>query len=150
MNKNKYCVRIFKFKNLHYLKIPGDSVIYGWTQLPRSGWEVSYQSNIALVVISENLISRLKIRIDSANQDYENFFNYFNKKYKQEIPIPYWNLEISDYEIQGTLNDPSMAGYIKNSNRYLMQDIDNMFLGSSFIPLFSDSSFFIKSGSRRK
>lgn len=145
LDENQHCIRIFKYKNLFYVKVPGDSMIYGWTQLPRSGWELCQESAIMLVAIPDNLISRLKIRIDSANQDYENFFNYFNKKYDQENVIPYWNLKISNYEIHGTLNDPSLANKLKNSNRYLMQDIDNIFLGSNFVLTFSDSMFFINS-----
>ncbi len=145
LDENQHCIRIFKYKNLFYVKVPGDSMIYGWTQLPRSGWELCHESAIMLVAIPDNLISRLKIRIDSANQDYENFFNYFNKKYDQENVIPYWNLKISNYEIHGTLNDPSLANKLKNSNRYLMQDIDNIFLGSNFVLTFSDSMFFINS-----
>jgi hypothetical protein len=150
LDENRYCVRLFKYRNLFYLKVAGDSTVYGWTKLPRNGWELMYESDITLVTIPENLISRLKIRIDSANQDYENFFSYFNKKYDKENVIPYWNLEISDYEIQGTLNDPSLVNNLKNSNRYLIQDIDNIFLGSNFVFIFSDSSFSIKPASKRK
>lgn len=150
LDENQYCIRIFKYRNLFYLKIPGDSTVFGWTQLPRSGWESCHESDIMLVTIPDNLISRLKIRIDSANQDYENFFNYFNKKYDQKNVIPYWNLKISNYEIQGTLNDPSLASKLKYSNSYLMQDIDNIFLGSNFVLTFSDSTFFINPRNRFK
>jgi len=148
--QNRYCSRIFKFKNLYFLKAAGDSIIYGWTQLPHDGWQVSHEIRASLNVIPEHLVSRLKIRIDSANQDYENFFNHFNKKYNRINQIPYWNLEISDHKIKGILNDPSLSGRLKNSNRYLMQDIDNIFLGSNFITTFSDSMFSIKPGSKHK
>jgi hypothetical protein len=101
-------------------------------------------------VIPDNLVSRLKIRVDAANQDYENFFGYFGKKYNTENRIPYWDIEITDYEIQGTLNDPSFAENLKNSNRYLMQDIDNLFLGSNFTLMYTDSTFFVKPISRHR
>ena len=150
LEENQYCLRMFRYKNLYYLKIPGDSVIYGWTQLPRNGWEISHDSRAGLDIIPENLLSRLKIRIDAANQDYENFFGYFNKKYNMDDKIPYWNLDVSDYEIQGALNDPALAGHLTNSNRYLMQDIDNIFLGSNFTLLYTDSTFEVKPGNRNR
>ncbi|MEJ2543871.1 MAG: hypothetical protein P8Y99_07365 [Calditrichaceae bacterium] len=150
LDENQNCIRIFKYKNLYYLKMPGDSTVFGWSQLPRNGWEVSHGSQLSLHVIPDNLVSRLKIRVDAANQDYENFFGYFGKKYNTENRIPYWDIEITDYEIQGTLNDPSFAENLKNSNRYLMQDIDNLFLGSNFTLMYTDSTFFVKPISRHR
>lgn len=138
------CIRVFKYRNLHYLKLLADSVVYGWTNLPRNGWEIYHQSDKKNVKLSENLISRLKIRIESANQDYENFFNYFNKKHNLEKSIPYWNLEIDEYEITGMLNNLSLGHDLKNSNRYLMRDIENIFLGSNFKATTSDSIFTIR------
>lgn len=155
-NKHTYlyagqvCNRIFKFRNLYYIKLLSNSTIYGWTLLPRSGWEINQQSDISSASIPENLISRLQLRIESANQDYEKVFNYFNKKYNQDKMIPNWNLEISENEIQGILIDPSLAAQLKNSNRYLKQDLDNIFLGSNFLPVFSDSAFTIKFNRKRK
>ncbi|MBN1408600.1 MAG: hypothetical protein JW956_12455 [Calditrichaceae bacterium] len=150
LEENRYCLRMFRYKNLYYLKVPGDSVVYGWTQLPQTGWEVSHETLANLEVIPDHLISRLKIRIDAANQDYENFFSYFKKKYNVNFNIPYWHMEISDYEIKGILNDPTLADNLKYSNRYLMQDIDNIFLGSEFMFVYSDSTFYIKPGNKRR
>lgn len=150
LQEGQLCNRIFKFRNLYYVKLMSDSTLFGWTLLPRNGWEINRQSNFSFTTVPENLISRLQLRIESVNQDYENMFNYFNKKYNQEKRIPNWILEISENQIQGTLNDPSLKAQLKNSNRYLMQDIDNIFLGSDFVPVFSDSSFTIKFSRKRK
>ena len=150
LQEGQLCKRIFKYRNLYYVKLMSDSTVFGWTLLPRNGWEINRQSNFSFAIVPENLISRLQLRIESVNQDYENMFNYFNKKYNQEKMIPNWILEISENQIQGTLNDPSLKAQLKNSNRYLMQDIDNIFLGSDFVPVFSDSSFTIKFSRKRK
>ena len=150
LQEGQLCKRIFKYRNLYYVKLMSDSTVFSWTLLARNGWEINRQSNFSFTTVPEDLISRLQLRIESVNQDYENMFNYFNKSYNQEKMIPNWNLEISENQIQGTLNDPSLKAQLKNSNRYLMQDIDNIFLGSDFVPVFSDSSFTIKFSRKRK
>lgn len=149
LDQGRICIRLFKFRNLYYIAVTGDSTIYGWSYLPKSGWEISHQNDFISVSIPDNLISRLKIRIESANQDYENYFTYFNKKFNMKRTIPYWNLEISNKEIIGSLNDPSLSEILKYSNRYLMQDIDNIFLGSNFVTVFFDSAFTIRAGIKR-
>jgi hypothetical protein len=151
LEKDQLCIRIFQHKQLYFIKVSGKNPVFGWTQLAgRPGWDVVKTDEIRLTSIPDKLIFRLRIKIESVNREYQNFFSYFNRKYNQNKIIPKWELEISDHEISGKLNDPKIAGQLQNSSRYLMQDIDNIFLGSELSVAYSDSAFTIRLENKRQ
>jgi len=150
LEKDQYYIRIFRYGNLYYLKLIEDNPVYGWSQLSdKRSWEISETIPDRPASIPEKLIFQLRVRMESANEDYENYFTYFNNKYDKSLAIPKWELHIEDDKIEMKLNNPDMAENLKNSNRYLMQDIDNIFLGSEITPVFSDSIFSISISNNR-
>ena len=132
-------VRVFRSGPRYYCAAPGDRAAYGWSSLePRSAWRknervVPAKSSVKDTGLSETLQQRILALITSANELYRTCFSHFNSLTGDEKVIPQWRCACSGNRTRCELAGPYKNNdQISESSRYLVQDIQNMLIGTDF------------------
>jgi len=116
---------------------------YGWCRLSRRAWKKIQRSDTPEEGFPERIQQRILGQIESINQNYRQFSDFFNTKFQKSKPTPQWLtlLEGKTYRIY--LNHPHTAGHLKSSIAAIHKDFEQVLFGSGFKCQLSDNQFII-------
>ncbi len=128
-------IRLFKYRDSYYLIRTGKKSQYGWSTLSHTNsWKhVKESVKRDLFILSDSLRNRIISRLQSANEIYIKYFDYFNNMTGQNKTIPRWNWKIEGNTVSCYLKGAyNCAKQLSESTEYLIQDLENILLGKPF------------------
>ncbi|HGY56192.1 MAG TPA: hypothetical protein ENK44_10845 [Caldithrix abyssi] len=132
LKKNDILIRLFKYKNVYYVKRINRSPTYGWCRFPKgNGWRKLERQAAGQPLLSEDLRLRIKAFMTRINLTYENYFNYFNKVYHNQIPVPRWEVRETDERMELRFSGLS-TGQLRRSTEVLIRNLETLLLGSGY------------------
>jgi hypothetical protein len=75
---------------------------------------------------------RIEARISEANRTFIRLYTFFNRQTHQDKTPPQWHVEASDEEVLCELRDQPDGDAFAQSTFYLVNEIENILLGSEF------------------
>jgi hypothetical protein len=148
-------VRVFRSGPRYYCAALRDRTTYGWSSLePRSVWRknergVSAKTGVKDTGLSETLRQRILARLMSADELYTTSFSHFNSLTGDEKTVPQWRCEYSGSRMHCELAGPYKNGdQLSESTRYLVQDIQNMLIGTDYGVICKNGELIIEKRSR--
>jgi hypothetical protein len=143
--------RIFKSGDRFNVLTLGSERCYGWSSLePRSAWRriaaaLHAESGPEDTVMPQNLKDRIQEKIAAANEAYKAYFTHFNTLTKEEKSAPAWRYECSGSRIRCELTGPAATGdQLSESTQSLVQEMENVLLGSPFTVHFANREMIIE------
>ena len=131
---NERILRIFRHGNLTYCRRLSATAGYGWMDLAekREGrdWVVLRSATSASVLIPDDIVQKVRARVDEVNRVLARLFDHFNNQLHQQKPVPQWTLETSGNMISCLLQGTTEPDSFHESTRYLIGDIENIVLGT--------------------
>ncbi len=126
--------RLFKYRSAYFSESASAGPEFGWIRLSGGrGWQpFSKPQSVRTSNIPEHLRERIIAKFAEANQTYSEYFSYFNKKYDHEKKIPHWVVVITDEKITAGLEPSEYASPLSESTKYLLNELENILLGTEF------------------
>jgi hypothetical protein len=147
-------IRFFKSGPRYYVGLAGEKAAFGWSDMePVSAWRkaekaVADKSPDADSAIPELYRQRIREKIAAANESYKACFDHFNAQSNDQKSPPSWSCENSGAEMRCELSGPWKNGdRLSESTEALVQELENVLLGSDFGVKYNDGVMEIK---RRK
>ncbi|MGD9900123.1 MAG: hypothetical protein AB7T22_13450, partial [Calditrichaceae bacterium] len=126
--------RLFKYRSAYFSEVITARPEFGWIRLPgESGWRpFSNPQSVSNSIIPEPLRERIVAKFAQVNTTYNDYFTYFNKKRNRDKAIPRWVVVISNENISAELNPAEYTAPLSVSTKYLLNDLENILLGTGF------------------
>jgi hypothetical protein len=126
--------RVFQHNSSYYLLKRGKPGRYGWYSGSPDVFRKTKTIQKLEVSNTEEILPGVQSRLNSANQNYEQYFGYFNDLTQKQKSIPKWSLKREGQTIRCTLNSSQQINTeLQSSTRYILQDIEQMLLGKPYI-----------------
>jgi hypothetical protein len=127
-------VRIFRHGDRTYCRMPGMYPAFGWIDFSgkKEGreWEVLRRMAPVSESIPNEILNRVRTKVDEVNSLLARLFEYFNTQSHQQKPAPQWTVETSGKVISCMLQGTAITDGFQESTRYLINDIENIVLGT--------------------
>lgn len=132
--------RVFKYRNLYYLKLLDGEELYGWCGLsPAGAWEEYSHERAADAALDSDLRERIADRLGRINATYAAFVAEFNRISGQSKRPPQWELRSDETGVQCVLHaKPSTIRALRQSTRYVVQEIENLLIGRPLSARYED------------
>jgi hypothetical protein len=128
-------VRVFRHQNLTYCRTLDVPPVSGWVDFSEKkegrDWTTLKQhtsSGTSISLVSE----KIKNRVQEVNRVLARLFRFFNSQTNQQKPTPLWTMESSSNAITCKLEGTMNADQLEQSTFYLVNEIENIALGSEF------------------
>jgi hypothetical protein len=128
-------VRVFRHQALTYCRTLNEPHTFGWVDFGRTkeGLEWTVVKRRASPGMSISLVSeKIKIRVGEVNRVLARLFRFFNSQTNQERPAPSWSIETTSNTITCSLQGAVHGEQFEQSTFYLINEIENIALGSEF------------------
>ena len=129
------CIRVFLRGNNAYCQTLDGIPEYGWIDFSagREGkdWKVYRSPLMANAVIPDNVVQKIRTRINDVNEVFMKLYQHFNRQTHQQKEAPRWNLAVSGDSVVCVLEGPGNPDDFQQSTTYLAKDIDNLTLGAN-------------------
>ncbi|MFH0736669.1 MAG: hypothetical protein V1773_00970 [bacterium] len=131
LNEGDVLIRIFEDANLFYCKLVKNNT-YGKVNL--SGGNNSFfniinnkKANRAKIISSE-LKEKIAAKFNESNKLFKKLYAFFNTENEKNLIAPLWVIKTNNYSIEAVLTHYSNT--FENSNKYLINQIQNIVLGT--------------------
>ncbi|MGA2507701.1 MAG: hypothetical protein ABSF80_09520 [Chitinispirillaceae bacterium] len=139
ITKGTLLIRVFKSGPRFYIAALNDRITYGWSLLePKRMWRKSARTIFSKNAVkdtglSETLKQRILTQIASANELYKTCFSHFNSLTGDDKAVSQWRCEINGNCMYCKLVGPDgNADQLSISSQYLVQEIENLLMGTDF------------------
>lgn len=135
ISRHDSLVRVFRHQTLTYCRTLSTPPLFGWVDFngrkEERDWAVlkhrpAAGSSLSLVV------EKVKTRIEEVNRVLTRLFRFFNSQTNQQKQTPAWTMNASSNAIICTLEGATSADLFQQSTFYLVNEIENIALGSEF------------------
>lgn len=118
----------------------------GWlNKSDRHKWEIRQRQLPAeRSTLAQDLIDRLRLRVESANRSYLNFFSHFNKQGARHIAVPRWNFFKDENRLRFQFSDPALLERLPHSTAQLLSELNNMIIGLNWRAALTKSAIVIE------
>ncbi len=136
LSANDRVLRVFRHKNATYCRIFTTPPQYGWVDFTGRGegrdWGLLKSTAPANSSISTVVVQKIRARVIDVNRVLTRLFAFFNDETRQQRQTPQWNVETSRKKILCTLQGRTSGESFEQSTFYLVNDLENIVLGSEF------------------
>ncbi|MBD3225849.1 MAG: hypothetical protein GF313_14065 [Caldithrix sp.] len=134
MDRETHLKRIFSKNGYHYVAELGIVPQYGWVRLPRtSAWTfLRKRTSSKMITLPVDIQNQIEQRLATVNQKYQTYFRSFNRIHQSSKPIPQWKKEPVEKGLKYRLDETGYMDRLNESTYYLVQDLQNMLVGTSF------------------
>ncbi|MBF0430945.1 MAG: hypothetical protein HQK83_06675 [Fibrobacteria bacterium] len=139
-------LRLFKYHGKFFLKKLSGEQNWGWTSLSsRSVWKQKKERTAKKEAhLSQELIKQIKEKLSFANKSYHQFYTAFNKLSGTARKPPLWQYSVNKNTVRCILKgSPELPEQLKNSNKVLAGEIENLVMGQPFIVRFRNGEITI-------
>ncbi|MBL8029305.1 MAG: hypothetical protein JNL74_22980 [Fibrobacteres bacterium] len=147
VDNNRY-LRVIENKGETYLVALSTGITGGWRKLSSSDWSKESkqpESKEIKRAVSQSDISRLKDLLQSVNNRYTEYFDFFNGKEGRSISTPSWVFKLTDNNIECVFSgDESLFKALSNSTEILTGQISSLFLGQPYSVSIQDRMIMVK------
>ena len=130
-------VRVFLRRNEAYCQLLDGSQTFGWIDFGevREGrdWKVFSSLAPASTVIPDNVMMKIRTRVNEVNTVLQKLFLHFNTETHQQKPAPRWNVALTGDSLLCVLEGAPAAADFQQSTLYLAKDIENFTLGAGLL-----------------
>jgi hypothetical protein len=135
--------RLFENKNLTYIRILDASSRYGWVNLTdKSSWRKEDHRSVGTDL--QKCFTRIMPVFDRYNNLYQQLFQYFNAHTGTNYPVPRWQLELKNKQINAVLLNASSADQFRNSYPYLLNELHQELINTGLHVIVMDKVIEIK------
>lgn len=123
--------RIFTLNKKVYAQILGFDQSYGWSNLEqRQYWQFVKISSSYSESIPSEIRESIRNSINRTNQSITKLFQFFNSETRKNLATPQWQMEVYGDRIICYLSDDNTRTGFKESTHYLINELDNILIGS--------------------
>jgi hypothetical protein len=123
--------RIFTHNKRVYAQILGFDHSYGWSNLEqRQYWQFVKTPSSYSELIPSEIRESIRNSINRTNQSITKLFQFFNSETKKNLATPQWQMEVYGNRIICYLSDDNTSTGFKESTPYLINELDNILIGS--------------------
>lgn len=127
-------LRIFQHGKLTYCQTLTGARLYGWADFKGNEnhrtWQVVDRITQKRVSLSPPTIHKIEMQIAEVNRVLTKLYGFFNRQTHQNKPPPQWSVDASNDRILCTLQGEPNGEAFKQSTFYLVNEIENVVLGS--------------------
>ncbi len=141
---DQFVIRIFQYSTSFYVYMP-EKKIYGWINNGTSIFRTAAKKISRSVTLDiTDITGLIQTRLDAANEQYRQYFEYFNTITQQNKTVPVWKMEKNGTKVHCILTSSAhIAGQLEQSTRYVVQDIEQILLGKPFTVQYSSGEIII-------
>jgi hypothetical protein len=128
-------IRVFHHQTLTYCRTLSVPPKFGWVDFSgkkegRDWMALKHRTSpgTSISLVSEKITNRM----EEVNRMLARLFRFFNSRTNQQKPTPAWTMESSSNTITCTLEGTASAEQFQQSTFYLVNEIENIALGSEF------------------
>jgi hypothetical protein len=123
--------RIFIYRDRFYGQTLGLDSVYGWSDIRgKGGWEKDEIAVFPSPTIATEIVNRIRDKITNSNQTLRNLFEFFNIETNADLPIPQWQIDVSENKILCTLTNYPQQKHFQESTNHLINELEYILLGS--------------------
>ena len=136
LSSHEQVVRVFRYQNLIYCRTLNAPSVFGWVDFNgmKEGREwVGVKHRVSTETSISSLVSqKIQQRVEEVNRVLTRLFRFFNAQTSQQKPTPAWIIESSNTALTCTLGGADDNKQFQESTFYLVNEIENITLGSAF------------------
>lgn len=129
-------VRIFRHQSLTYCRTLSAPPVFGWVDFNGKTegviWSALQHRTSPGTSITPLVSQKILKRVEEVNRVLARLFLFFNSRTNQQKQTPAWTMEASSNVITCTLGGTASAEQFQQSTFYLVNEIENIALGSEF------------------
>lgn len=136
--KGAKIVRFFKSGEHYYVMDIDDKPVFGWSTMePENAWRkterVMVREQRQDSLFPETYRKRVEEKIAAANDAYKACFDHFNTRTADQKSPPYWRCESMGTGMRCEISEQwKKGGQLSGSTDALVQELENVLLGSNF------------------
>ena len=129
-------LRVFRHQGSTYCRTLSGPRVFGWVNFSAKrearSWRVLKRLSSVNATTSSLVVQRVRTRMSDMNHVLVHLFGFFNVQTNKQKQPPQWNVEASGKTILCTLRGTDNPGHFEQSTFYLVNEIENIVLGSGF------------------
>lgn len=135
LSTNESVLRVFRHRNATYGRLLTSPHHFGWIDIPErkegKDWNVLRTIAPTTSSVTPPVAQRIRARVHEVNRVFAHLFAYFNEQTGQNKQPPQWSIETSRKALICALRGAGEETFAQ-STFYLVNDIENIVLGSGF------------------
>ena len=144
-------IRLFSYNGTYCLFRDNKRPSFGWSRLhPRSAWSEldEKQADVADTIDSE-IVGRIGMLLDSANDAYSIYIDYMNQRTGKAIHVPKWECRKSENGLICEAENGKILHQLAQSNRHLVHSIENLLYSTPYTAYLRSGKIIISQRKKR-